>query len=353
LNPNTNRYLGVEKVVTIKEVAKLAGVAVSTASNAINNKYGVKPETRKRVLDAARKLNYIPNPYAQGLVTNSKRNVSIIFSGPASSNYFTNPSFDEVVKSITQTLNENGYQAQLNIFRRDEEGTEIPRIAQSRVSDAIILLTTRTPDDVLEKILDEVSIPSIVLMRSAPSDQALCISLDNVKCGYIATKYLIDNGHKRIGFIGALQGVSIADQRLEGYKKALHEAGIEYDETLVVEGDYYQESGLIGVRNLLRQTPKKPTAIFTGNDLMALGVMEGLEQEGIAIPEDISLISCDNIPNLHLLRVPLTTIASPFYEIGRLAAKKAIGVIEMNDALPDQIVMTSEIRIRKSVKNLL
>jgi LacI family transcriptional regulator len=339
-------------VVTIKDVAKLAGVAVSTASNAINNKYGVKSETRQRVMEAASKLNYTPNPYAQSLVTNSIRNVSIIISGPASLNFFANPAFDELLKSITQTLNTNGFQAHLNIIRKEDEGIDIPRIAQSRVSDALILITTRTPDKILEKILEEVALPAIVLIRSAPNDKVLCVSLDNVKCGYLATKFLIDNGHKHIGFIGALPGVSIAEQRLEGYKMALVEAGIEFDDSLVVSGDYYQESGLVGVRQLLRQSRQQPTAIFTGNDLMALGVIEGLEQEGISIPEDISLIGSDNIPNLHLLRVPLTTIASPFLEMGRLAAKKIMGVIDGDDEMPKQIILTSEIRVRKSVKRL-
>lgn len=339
-------------MVTIKDVAKKAGVAVSTASNALNNKKGVKAETKKRVLAAAEELNYIPNPYAQGLVTNNRRTIGIIISGPASLNFFTNPVFDEVIKSITLTLNNRNYQAFLNIIRRDEEKEAIPRLAQSRSCDAMVLLTTRTPDEELEQILSEVGLPVIVLIRSAPNERTLSVSLDNHACGYMATKHLIENGHQKIGFIGALPGVSIAEERLEGYKKALHEAKILYDETLVIEGDYYQESGLIGVRQLLRQSPIKPTAIFAANDLMALGAIEGLDQEGIKIPEDISLVGSDNIPNLHLLKIPLTTIASPFLEVGKIAAKKLIGILEDNDEIPQQVILQSDLRIRKSVKKV-
>ena len=339
-------------MVTIKDVAKLAGVAVSTASNALNGKYGVKPETQRRVMEAAQQLNYIPNPIAKGLVTSTTRNISMIVSGPSSFNLFTNPVFFEVMKAITLTLNESGFHAMLNIIGAEEEEEAIPRIAQSRSADALILIGTRRGDAELASLLERSTIPSLVVIRGIESEQVYEVSADNRNCGYTATRYLIDMGHCAIGFIGALPGVSMAEERLNGYRQALEEAGIGYDETLVVPGDYYQESGATGVRQLLRQSPRRPTAIFTANDLMALGAMEALKQEGFRIPEDISLVGCDNIPNLHLLRVPLTTIANPFSEIGRLAARKMIGLLEGQDELPDKIVLPCELRVRESVRRL-
>jgi LacI family transcriptional regulator len=345
-----NREL--EQLVTIKEVAKLAGVAVSTASNALNGKYGVKASTQKKVQEAAKKLNYIPNPYAQGLVKHNNRIISMVLSGPNSMNFITNPAFEEIIKSVTRTLNRHGYQAMLNMISSDEEEEAIVKLAQSQISNALILITTRTPDDILERILEKISIPSVVLIRNALNKDIASISLDNKDCGYKATKYLIENGHRRIAFIGELPGVSIAEERLAGYRQALVEANIEFDPSYVIPADYYQESGLIGVRQLLRQCSHKPTAIFAGNDIVALGVMEGIVQEGLSIPDDISLIGHDNIPNLHLLKVSLTTIASPYVELGRLAAHKVMGMIEGNDQTPIHTVMQSEIRVRSSVKSI-
>lgn len=339
-------------MATIKDVAKLAGVAVSTASNALNNKYGVKPETRKRVLEAARKLNFVPNPIAKGLVTSSTRNISMIVSGPSSFNVFTNPVFFEVIRTISSTLTSNGYHALLNIVSSDEEMEVIPKIAQSRTSDALILIGSRTKDAELSEVLHKVNIPAMVVIRNITSDRVYAVSVDNQQCGYLATKYLIDQGHRTIGFIGSLPNVSMAEERLAGYMKALNEANIPVDESLIVPGDYYQESGFVGVRQLLSRASHRPTAIFTANDLMALGAMEALQQEGLRIPEDISLIGCDNIQNLHLLRIPLTTIANPVAEIGKLAVLKIIGKLEGGDELPDKIVLQPELRIRSSVKTI-
>lgn len=339
-------------MVTIKDVAKLAGVAVSTASNALNGKYGVKPETQRRVLEAARELNYFPNPIAKGLVTNSTRNISLVVSGPSSFNVCTNPVFFEVMKTITTELNGQGYHAMLSILSAEEEEEAIGRIAQNRSADALILIGTRRGDAELASLLEKSAIPSLVVIRGISSERIFAVSADNHQCGYIATRHLLEMGHKTIGFIGVFPGMSMAEERLAGYRHALEEAGVGYDESLVFAGDYYQESGLTGVRQLLRQSSRRPTAIFAANDLMALGAMESLKQEGIRIPEDISLIGCDNIPNLHLLRVPLTTIANPFSEIGRIAAKKIIGTLEGTDELPDKIVLPSELRIRESVKCL-
>jgi LacI family transcriptional regulator len=339
-------------VVTIKEVAKLAGVAVSTASNALNGKYGVKLETKNRVMEVAKQLNYVPNPIAQGLVKNSTGNISILVSGPSSFKIFTNPVFFEVIQAITETLNEGNYRTILSVSSAEKEAETINRVVHSRSSDALILVGTRKNDRELTELLADVNIPALVVIRSTPHSDFFAVSVDNEKCGYLATKHLIDMGHRTIGYLGSLPGVSLAEQRLEGYRKALFEAGIPYEEGLVVEGDYYQESGFSGMRILLKQSSRRPTALITGNDLMALGAMEALEQEGLRVPEDISIVGCDNIPNLHLLKVPLTTVSIPFHELGRLSAKKMVGILEGKDDMPSQIILDPELRIRKSVFRL-
>lgn len=339
-------------MVTIKDVAKLAGVSVSTASNALNGKYGVNEKTRQRVLKAAQELNYKPNPMAKGLVTNSTRNVGIIITGPSSFNVFTNPIFIEIIREMTVSLSRKGYHAMLNVIDLEEEEEYLPRIAQSRTVDVLIYLGTRKPDKELVQLIRRVELPFIVVLRDAPDENTVAVSVNNRKCGYDATRYLIEMGHRRIGFIGVLPGVKLAEERFKGYRQALEEAGIPFDPSLVVEGNFYQESGAMGVRRLLRQASQRPTAIFCANDMMALGAIEGLGQEGLPVPDSISLIGCDNIPNLHLMKVPLTTVAHPISELGRLSVEKAVGILEGNDKLPDRIILESEIRVRGSVRRL-
>lgn len=340
-------------LVTIRDVAKLAGVSVSTVSNALNGKYGVNEKTRQRVLTAAKQLNYKPNPMAKGLVTNSTRNVGIIITGPSSFNVFTNPIFFEIIREITVSLNKKGYHAMLNVMDLEEEEEMLLRIAQSRTVDVLIYLGTRKPDKELVQLIRKIELPFVVVLRDAPDEHTMAVSVNNRKCGYMATKYLIEMGHRRIGFIGVLSGVNMAEERFKGYLQALDESGIPFEPSLVVEGDYYQDSGVVGARRLLRQASQRPTAIFSGNDMMALGAIEGLEQEGLPVPDSISIIGCDNIPNLHLMKVPLTTVAHPISELGRLSVEKVVGILEGDDKLPNQIALESEIRVRGSVRRLI
>jgi DNA-binding LacI/PurR family transcriptional regulator len=339
-------------MVTIKDVAKLAGVSVSTASNALNGKYGVNTETRKRIEETAKKLNYTPNLIARSLVSNSTKNICFILSGPSSFNVMTNPAFSEMIRSMTLLLNNQGYYVGLNILGMEEEMDRIREISRSGTADALVLIGTRQDDDKLADFLDSLSIPFILVGRNVPRETIPAVSMDDRQCSYIATRYLIEMGHKQIGYIGNMPENGFAKQRLAGYRQALDEENIGYNPSLVVDGDFYQESGFLGVRQLLRQSAPRPTAIFAANDLMALGVLEGLEHEGLRVPQDISLIGCDNIPNLHLLKVPLTTVSIPFGEIGRTAARNIIAMLEGNTP-PTKVILPSELRIRNSVQSVI
>jgi LacI family transcriptional regulator len=339
-------------VTTIKEVAKLAGIAISTASDALNGKPGVSPKTRQRALEAARELGYVPNPVARGLVRRATRNIGIVLSGPSSFEFFTNPVFFEMIRSATGELTSSGYHAVLNVITTEEEPEAIPRIARSRLVEALILVGTRRGDSELAQLLEGISIPAVTVIRDPLGPNALAVSVDNHRCGYLATRYLIEQGHETIGYVGDLPGVSLAEERLAGYRQALRESGITYAESLVVPADFYQESGSAATRELLRRASKRPTAIFAANDLMALGAIELLQERGLDVPEDVSIVGCDDIPNLHLLKTPLTTISLPFAKIGARAAALAVRAVEKTDGLPPQISLQPQLKIRSSVKPL-
>lgn len=337
---------------TIRDVAKYAGIAVSTASDALNGKPGVSPRTRRRALEAAERLGYVPNLIAQGLVTQATKNVGIVLSGPSSFELFTNPVFFEIIRSVTVTLNDGNYHALLNVITTEEELEVIPQVARNRLVEALILVGTRRDDRELAELLNGVPIPCVVVIRRALSSAGYAVSVDNEKCGYLATRYLLELGHRSIGYIGDLPGVSLADERLAGYRRALAQRGIAFDRSMVMPGDFYQESGRVAMRRLLYEAGREPTAVFAANDLMALGAIEALDREGLRVPDDVSLVGCDDIPNLHLYRVPLTSVALPSLEIGRLAAKKIVGVLEGDDPLPAQMVLEPELKIRNSAKAL-
>lgn len=338
-------------MVTIKDVAKLAGLSVSTTSNALNGKYGVKPETRRRAIEAAEQLQYVPNRIAQSLVTNTTRNINVILSGP-SVNILTNPAFVDIINSTTTTLSDSHYRAILNICDSEKEIDILQQIGNNGSSDAIILIVSRRTDAELLDMLDKVRVPIVVAGRRLASDKMTSVSANNTEVGFMATKYLLEMGHKRIGFIGAWPGHKLAEERLQGYRQALKQYGVDYDESLVVEGAYDQLSGFIGAGRLLQQSSRSPDAIFAASDMMALGVMECLKQQGLRVPEDVSLIGCDNIPNLHLLHTPLTTISIPYKEIGRIAASTVIRILEDREFHPQRFTVESELRIRASVSRM-
>lgn len=339
-------------MTTIKEVAKLAGVAVSTASDALNGKPGVSPATRQRALEAAKELSYVPNPVARGLVRRATRNVGVVLSGPSSFEFFTNPVFFEIIRSATGALMKGGYHAVLSVITTEEEPEAIPRIARSRLVEALILVGTRRGDSELARLLDEISIPAVTVVRDPLGPTALSVSVDNRQCGYLATRYLIGQGHDTIGYVGDLPGVSLAEERLEGYRQALRESSLPYDASLVFPADFYQESGSVAMRKMLQRSSKRPTAVFAANDLMALGAIEVLQERGLEVPEDISIIGCDDIPNLHLLKTPLTTISLPFADMGARAAALAIHAVEKTDGMPPHVTLEPQLKVRSSVKAL-
>jgi LacI family transcriptional regulator len=339
-------------VTTIKEVAKLAGIAISTASDALNGKPGVSQKTRQRAIEAAKELGYVPNPVARGLVSRATKNVGIVLSGPESFGFFTNPVFFEITRSAAGALSGSGYHAVLNVITTDEEPEAITRIARSGLVEALILVGTRRGDGELAQLLEGISIPAVTVIRDPLGPNALAVSVNNRRCGYLAARYLIEQGHETIGYVGDLPGVSLAEERLVGYRQALRESGIPYDESLVAPADFYQESGSAATRELLSRASKWPTAIFAANDLMALGAIEVLQESGLAVPEDISIVGCDDIPNLHLLKTPLTTISLPFAEIGSRAATLAVHAVEKTDGMPSQVTLQPQLKVRNSVKAL-
>lgn len=340
-------------MVTIREVAAEAGVSVATASNALNNRRNVSDQTREKIQAIASRLGYIPNRAAQAMVHKYTRNICVVLSGPASFKVFTNPIFSDVIRTITSTLTHYDYEVILRVISTDDERDQIAAIDRSGVADGIIYVGTRHTDEELNQIFHNLSIPIVVLIRHAPSPEIYSVSVDNFRCAYLATEHLIKCGHSNIAFVGVLPGASMPDRRLQGYRAALDDAHIAHDPTLEISGDYYQQSGRIAADKIHRMRQERPiSAVYAANDLMALGVMEGLDSMGTNVPDDISVVGSDGIQNLHLLKTPLTTVESDFGAIGHRGAEALISILgkrrptEVHDVIPPALVVRGSTRNR-------
>lgn len=313
------------KKVRLVDVARAAGVSVTTVSEALNGIPGVSENTRERVRAIAAELRYSPNRAAQNLVGNRSNTVGIVFSGPSTLQWLSNPVFIEFLRPIVMTLSRHRIHVLTEIATVDTESERVIGLAQGGGVDVIILIGTRRKDAELEELLSSLPVPVITMVRHPLPGSRLGVAVDNHAIGRLAARHLISQGHRRLGYIGSLPGVGLASDRLRGFRAECRSAGISMPARQVVSADFYQPSGRTGMRWLLANTDV--TAVFCGNDLMAIGALQACVEEGVRVPDEISLLGCDGIPNLDLLAVPLTTISMPTDEMGVAAAEQAAAVV--------------------------
>jgi LacI family transcriptional regulator len=342
--------------ITSKDVARLAGVSRSTVSLVLNNVSTVKiaAGTREKVLKAARELNYRPNVLAQSLKTNRSQIIGLLIPS------ITNPFFPAIAQGVEDVAVASGYNVFLcNTFRdRVKEENYIQTLVSKQVDGIIVASSVHNPLFLQEA--QRRKIPIVIFDRRIESNGFDCIHFDNVRGGEMAVNYLFSLGHRNIGFITTTTNTAGHIDRLAGYKNAHEKAGIAVNNHYIKD-DCYQSKGVksyiyelnIGRKlaaELLAECPEV-TAIFAVNDLTALGVVK-LVQNGIRVPEDLSVIGFDNIGLTEMVTPTLTTIGQPTYQMGRQAAKLLISKI-MRDAtdLKDPrhlLVFSPELVVRES-----
>lgn len=294
--------------ITIRDVAKESGVSIMTVSRVVNNKGQVALETRIRVEEAMKKLSYVPNMNAQNLVTNKTWTIGVIVPDIA------NPFFASLVKAGEKICNARGYSM---LIGNTEGDLEIERryisVYKSRMCEAIILVAPRVDDTELIELNEQ--IPLVVVDRKVQHIDIVQVYLDNTKGAEVATRHLIDLGHKRIGFIMGPKAVPNSHTRFEGYVQALREASLEFSPECVFQGDFVIETGRAAL-DYFESLQQRPTAIFCSNDLMAVGVLERANELGIQIPQHYSLVGFDNIFLSSMVYPSLTTVSYPILEMG-------------------------------------
>ncbi len=318
--------------MTIGEIAKLAGVSKTTVSRVLNNKPDVKAETREKILELIEQNNFHPNAFAKAIMSQKSNSLGLII--PYEAEYiFSNPFYVEVLRGVSTQANIMGYY--LNVcYPHDQNYVEI--FKQKRV-DGLILISPGSKHLSIIDSLKKEGAPFVATAKIPSENDLTYVDVNNFDGGIMATEHLIMLGHSRIGFIGKPTMTSSTD-RFDGYKEALKNHQIQYDENLVrVSETSSIEGGYLSTKELL-DSKHRPTAIFLTNDLLALGALKAIGEKGLNVPKDISVVGFDDIPMAHYVTPPLTTVHQPAYEKGVEACKILVNYLQNRTPLRSKLL---------------
>jgi len=331
-------------MATIKDVANKAGVAISTASYALNGKTSkVNDQTAEKVLKVAKELNYRPNAIARSLARKKTDTIGLFLLLEHSD--LNHPTIIELIVGIMDISREHGYDILLFSNREVGDVSYIEKCKERSVDGAIIFGMYN--DDPYIKDIENSEIPIISLDVPVSGEQATYISYDHQRGAYKAVKYLLEQGHESIAFVNGFNNAPESKQRLAGYKSAYQEAGGQFQSDLIVNGEFDRKIAYQQTIELL-ESNQEFSAIFVATNLMSLGVMDALNDREIDVPEDISVIGFDDITLDDSLSLNITTIGQKKGEEGRLAIEKLINVIEGDESL-DPVLLDYELVERGTV----
>jgi LacI family transcriptional regulator len=304
----------------LKDVADHAGVSTATISRVLNGTGFVSDALRERVLAAVEDLNYTPNGVARSMAQSRTLTLALVVPD------ITNPFFTAVARGAEDAAQESGYSL---IFCNTDQSPEKEQLylrvlREKRVDGVLLAVSGREVHHIQRLVAAGMKI--VLIDRDVPELNLPSVCVDNQGAVETATRYLIDRGHSRIGFMTGNLEVASAQERLDGYLAALAHAGIARDPALIVSGNFTQHGGHQAGLSLYR-LPAPPTAIVSSNNEMTTGLLIALRECGRSVPYDVSLISFDDLPYFSLLEHPLTVVAQPMYEVGRRACQLLLHVL--------------------------
>lgn len=332
--------------VTTFDIAREAGVSRTTVSHILNNQRGVhlSPKTKARVLATARRLGYVPNSAAQMLVTGRSRTIGLIF--PRADLLAVDAFVPIMIYGLNEVCRERGYRLVMEALREPAGEDAYLDLAKSKRVDSLIVINPRKGDRALEKVIKSKFPVLIAGTTERPGEHA--IATQEGQASRRVTNHLISLGHQRIAHIGhaSLDYVSVG-RRLEGYRAALEAAGLPFDEALVTQGDFSFDSGYAAMKPLLT-SDARATALFAGNDTIAIGAMRAIREAGLSIPRDFAVVGYDDVPSAAFAFPPLTTVRTHAYEHGKLFAEAAIRLMDKEELGSQQDALPLELIVRES-----
>ena len=314
------------ETITIKDIAKALGLSTSTVSRALRNSYEINPETKKLVMEYAERMNYRPNPIALSLRDSKSKSIGVII--PEIANHF----FSQLINGIESIAYNLGYH--VVIFQSHEsyerEVANTNYLVSRKVDGLLISLSSLTTNLFHFQDLIERGLPIVFLDRVPNGIETHKVVVDNFAGSYEATEHLIKSGRKRIAHLTSPIYLSITTERLAGYKQALEDYGLPFDESYV---KYCYHGGKVAAENEqavreMLEMPEPPDAIFTASDRLTTGCMSVLQKSNIKIPEQIAIVGFTNISVAELLNPPLTAVVQPAMEMGQQAVELLIRLIE-------------------------
>ncbi|MFC0525842.1 LacI family DNA-binding transcriptional regulator [Pontibacillus salicampi] len=297
-------------MATIKDVAKRAGVAISTVSYALNGNEKVSQATMDKVLKAAKELNYQKNGFASDLKRTKTNTIALILSD------MSGPYFSELIKGVQEVAASNQYDLIACSSVGGDRSTATKFLKEKRVDGAIILASNISTKLIEESARED--FPIVVLDREVENPYAVHVEVDNQHGAFQAAEYLMKRGHRSIGYVSGPVDSHDDQERFKGYKSALDKYDIPFQSKWKIGGDFTRDGGYRATKMLIVQQ-NLPDAIFYANDEMAIGGLQAFTEKGIRVPEDISIIGFDDIQLSEYVTPPLTTVRQPKYEAGALA----------------------------------
>ncbi len=334
--------------LTLEQVAKLAGVSRSTVSRVINEHPSVRSQVRERVWKVIRDKNYQPHQAARTLVTRRTNMIGLIIP-EAVNRLFTDPFFPQLTQGIAEVCNQQGYYLMLTLMTAStDHDTLYHRILHSSQLDGVIVASAHLNDPIVPR-LQESHRPFVSVGRLPNCPEAAWVDADNVIGAKCITEHLISLGHQRIACIAGPLRMIAGQDRLEGYRQALAQANMAYNEALVAEGSFTEGSGFFAMGRMLRA---EPTAVFAASDAMAVGAIKALTQTGRHIPDDLSVAGYDDAPFATLVNPPLTTVQQSVVDLGKMAAEMLIHILEHPDAPIHPQLLSTRLVVRGSTRKI-
>lgn len=333
-----------DKPITMREIAKRAGVSIGTVSHVINDTAKVREKLRQRVMEAIRSLNYQPSQLGRGLRRNQTSMLGMIIPD------VTNPFFPAVVRGVEDVAYRCSYRIVLCNTDNDpqKETSYLNELQTYRPAGLLLIPAADSRIAPALKRLAASGTPVVCIDRQPPGWHGESVLVANENGAYHATQHLLRMGHRQLAVITGPMHLTNAVERLKGFQRAVEEVSLSVEPEYVQEARFDRHSGYEAAGRLLRMLPR-PTAIFACNDMMALGTMQAVRESGLRCPEDVSIVGFDNLEFTEFTAPALTSVHQPGYQLGAAAARMLLERIGGFDESPRTLILQTELKVRNSV----